>query len=422
MTPSPFLLLHYLGIRKLEAFFAALIATMAVCFFINFAEVAPPARDIASGFIPYFHQYAAFQAVGIIGAVMSVHSTLTALTQRSFTSASLFIFSLVSPHCVLRCRMPHNMFLHSALVQSRAIDRSRPAKVREANFYFSIESGVALFVSFIINLVVVCVFAAAFFDPTCAAQGKGKWPETGECEEIGLAEAGDALKSALGGAAQTVWAIGLLAAGQSSTMTGTYAGQFVFNGFFDLQIAPWKRVAITRSIALVPAVLVALLSASNGSLADTLDQYLNILQSVQLPFAVLPLLRFTSSASIMGAFVNSRWLSAAGWSLSLLFIISNFYLIGDFLVTPDSPIPHAVWFYVVVGIVGVAYVTFIVYIIWEDILQAWDWARGRKGRERLWETKHSSSLLSTHPTLNGDSDERKTGDGEEEPVVELEER
>jgi Mn2+/Fe2+ NRAMP family transporter len=310
--------------------------------------------------------------------------------------------------------MPHNMYLHSALVLSRDVDRSQPAKVREANFYFSIEAAVALFVSFLINLVVVCVFAAAFFDPTCAESGTAKWPQTGDCQPVGLAEAGEALQGALGGAAQTVWAIGLLAAGQSSTMTGTYAGQFVFGGFWDLQIAPWKRVAFTRAIALVPAVLVAILSSTNSALADTLDQYLNILQSIQLPFAVLPLLRFTSAASIMGQFVNSRWLSGTAWSLSGLFIATNFYLVGDFLVTPDSPIPHEVWFYVVVGVVAVAYISFIVYLIWEDVLQVWDWMRGRERRQRKWEA-NAAALLTAKLAVNGDSDsgeEKKTHNGE----------
>jgi NRAMP (natural resistance-associated macrophage protein)-like metal ion transporter len=135
---------------------------------------APPTAHLClacgcQGFVPYFHSYATFQAVGIIGAVI----------------------------------MPHNLYLHSALVQSRRIDRTSAAKMREANFYFSVESGVALFVSFIINLVVVCVFAAAFFDPTCALSGLALWKNTGKCQEVGLAEAGEALQAALGGAAQT---------------------------------------------------------------------------------------------------------------------------------------------------------------------------------------------------------------------------
>ena len=396
-----FLLLHYLGIRKLEAFFAALIATMAVCFFVNFAEVAPPAGDIARGFVPYFQSYAAFQAVGIIGAVI----------------------------------MPHNLYLHSALVQSRSIDRTRPAKLKEANFYFSIESAVALFVSFLINLVVICVFAAAFFDPECAKTGTARW-HGGDCQEVGLAEAGDALEGALGKAAQTVWAIGLLAAGQSSTMTGTYAGQFVFEGFTSLSLAPWVRVAVTRAIALVPATLVALLSSTNAGLADSLDQYLNILQSVQLPFAVLPLLRFTSSAAVMGAFANSRWLSATGWTLSVLFIASNLYLIFDFLVTPNSPIPHQPWFYALVGVVGVAYLAFITFIVWEDLQAAYDWLRGNERRPRKWETHENGQRLVPAHSVNGQrqagedgreedeqEDERKEkgGDGDEDDEEEKEE-
>ena len=315
--------------------------------------------------------------------------------------------------------MPHNMYLHSALVQSRSIDRSQAGKVREANFYFSIEAGVALFVSFLINLVVVCVFAAAFFDPVCALTGTARWHDRPDCAEVGLADAGEALKGALGGAAQTVWAIGLLAAGQSSTMTGTYAGQFVFDGCWQMRIAPWKRVAVTRSIALVPAVAVAVLSSANAGLADTLDQYLNILQSVQLPFAVLPLLRFTSSTAIMGDFASNRWLCASGWALSLLFIVANFYLIGTFISAPQSPIPHQTWFYVVVTVVAVLYVAFILYLVWEDLQQLWDFMRGRRQRARKWEAQHRADAHDE--SINGHSDalhEGEAANGELEAAAE----
>jgi hypothetical protein len=222
-----------------------------------------------------------------------------------------------------------------------------------------------------------------------------------------------------------VWAIGLLAAGQSSTMTGTYAGQFVMSGMISLQIKPWQRVAVTRAIALVPAIFVAVLSSTNGALADSLDQYLNILQSVQLPFAVLPLLRFTSSPAIMGDFSNRGWLSALGWSLSFLLISSNFYLVLDFLLTPSSPIPHEPWFYALVGVVGVAYISFITYLIWDDVRLLWNaccTAARRRRADAGWKAAllDSDTAVNTYGTSDGDAalkaearEERKSNEADD---------
>lgn len=176
--------------------------------------------------------------------------------------------------------MPHNLYLHSALVRSRKVDRSRPSKVRDANVYFAIESAIALFISFIINGFIVSVFASAFHAQYAAAPA--------DFPPIGLSVAGHRLGELFGPAALYIWAIGLLAAGQSSTMTGTYAGQFVMQGFLQLRVRPWLRVFITRSLAIVPSVLVAIYV--EGDL-DPLDSWLNVLQSVQLPFALIPVLK-----------------------------------------------------------------------------------------------------------------------------------
>merc|ERR1719356_707659 len=125
----------------------------------------------------------------------------------------------------------------------------------------------------------------------------------GECAAIGLRRAGDALQTSLGNGGRIIWALGLLAAGQSSTLTTTYAGQFVMEGLIKIEIPGWARVAVTRMIALVPALIVALFPLSTGQLRfDSLDQWLNVLQSVALPFAVVPVLLFTDSKKIMGEF------------------------------------------------------------------------------------------------------------------------
>ena len=301
-----FLIIHAYGVRKLEAFFAALIFTMMICFFINFAWTNPiwmgsPLDSDGGGIllgtlIPTVNDYAVIQAVGILGAVI----------------------------------MPHNIYLHSALVQSRNINRKNPVAVEEACKYNAIESAVALIVSFFINAAVVTVFARGFFaDNECAEPGwnEDTWSGSvgtslaygaganlgcytgidaksgqfdschrlgpsnstsnatltwmnctnsmgtpGVCCSIGLQNAGQALEGLLGGAGKIVWAIGLLAAGQASTMTGTFAGQYVMEGFLNWKVSPVVRVSITRSIALGPAIAVGLYMSTNSAAGDILNE------------------------------------------------------------------------------------------------------------------------------------------------------
>ncbi|MBA0772063.1 hypothetical protein Gotri_007501, partial [Gossypium trilobum] len=211
-----FLFLENYGVRKLEAFFAVLIATMAVSFAWMFGVLVP---KLSSKTIKL--------AVGVVGCII----------------------------------MPHNVFLHSALVQSREIDRNKKGQVQEALNYYSIELTAALIISFIINLFVTTVFAKAFYDTEIAT-----------------------------------------AAGQSSTITGTYAGQFIMGGFLKLKLKKWVRALITRSCAIIPTIIVALVFDSSEAALDTLNEWLNVLQSFQIPFALIPLLCLVSKEQIMGAF------------------------------------------------------------------------------------------------------------------------
>jgi natural resistance-associated macrophage protein len=354
-----FLGLHAFGVRKLEAFFAVLIGTMAVCFFINAGVVKPSATEIAKGFLPDVSDYAVVQAVSILGAVI----------------------------------MPHNIYLHSALVQSRAVDRNRPSKVREANFYFSVEAAGALAISFFINLAVVSVFARGFFDADCAKDGYALVTKDGvkECAHIGLQEAGEALKELLSGSASTIWAIGLLAAGQSSTMTGTFAGQYVMEGFLHLRIVAWKRVLLTRMIALVPAILVAVTSHAdtNAHAGDTLDEYLNVLQSVQLPFALLPLLHFTSSRRIMGAnFVNGRKMRWFLWIVVLGVMGVNMYLVGsEIFDVSQSGLPDQWWMYLILSILLAIYLFLVSVVVRNDVGYAWALAK------RAWQRRRAAAAV-----------------------------
>lgn len=209
--------------------------------------------------------------------------------------------------CVI---MPHNVFLHSALVQSRNIDPHKKSHVQEALNYYSIESTVALSVSFMINLFVTTVFAKGFYGSK-------------EAGSIGLVNAGQYLEEKYGGGFLPIlyiWGIGLLAAGQSSTITGTYAGQFIMGGFLNLRLKKWMRALITRSFAIVPTIVVAVIfNTSEGSL-DILNEWLNVLQSIQIPFALIPLLTLVAKEEVMGVFkigpvleVSSQLLLSVFW-------------------------------------------------------------------------------------------------------------
>jgi NRAMP (natural resistance-associated macrophage protein)-like metal ion transporter len=255
-----FLFLENFGVRKLEALFCTFIAIMALSFAWMFGQTNPDVKAMVKGLvIPSVPGNAVDKAVGIVGAVI----------------------------------MPHNIFLHSALVQSRNIDITRKSRVREAQRYYNIESAVALFISFLINLCIMAIFAKAFFGKESA-------------KNIGLANAGEYLQQKYGGGLFPIlyiWAIGLLAAGQSSTMTGTYTGQFVMAGFLDMRVKKWIRVLVTRLVAIVPTVAVALLFDSSENELDQLSEWLNVLQSIQLPFALIPLLCLVSNVRVMGDFV-----------------------------------------------------------------------------------------------------------------------
>lgn len=208
--------------------------------------------------------------------------------------------------------MPHNVFLHSALVQSRKVDTRKKTRVREAMKYYSIESTLALIVSFIINVCVTTVFAKGFYGSE-------------EADTIGLENAGQFLQEKYGGRLFPIlyiWGIGLLASGQSSTITGTYAGQFIMGGFLNLRLKKWVRALITRSFAIVPTMIVALFFDTGGPTMDVLNESLNVLQSVQIPFALIPLITLVSKEQVMGHFkIGSITKVSFQSQLELMFIV-----------------------------------------------------------------------------------------------------
>ncbi|KAF4010249.1 hypothetical protein G4228_001752, partial [Cervus hanglu yarkandensis] len=234
---------------------------------------------------------------------------------------------------------PHNIYLHSALVKSRQVDRANKQEVQEANKYFFIDSCIALFVSLIINVFVISVFAEAFFEKTN--------------QQVGVV-----LGCYFGPAALYIWAVGILAAGQSSTMTGTYSGQFVMEGFLNLKWSRFARVSLTRSIAIIPALLIAVFQDVEH--LTGMNDFLNVLQSLQLPFALIPILTFTSLQPVMSEFANGLGWRIIGAIVVLVVCSINMY----FVVVYVQGLGH-VALYVVAAVVSVVYLSFVFYLGWQ---------------------------------------------------------
>lgn len=275
------------GIRKLELLISVLVFTMAACFFGELSYVKPPASGVLKGmFIPKLSgQGATGDAIALLGALV----------------------------------MPHNLFLHSALVLSRKVPNSVRG-INEACRYFLIESGFALFVAFLINVSIVSVSGSV-----CMAENLS--PENaGQCGDLTLKGASFLLKNVLGKSSSTIYAIALLASGQSSTITGTYAGQYIMQGFLDLKMRKWLRNLMTRCVAIIPSLFVSIIGGSSG--ASRLIIIASMILSFELPFALIPLLKFSSSNPKMGPHKNSIYIIVISWTLGLVIIGINVYYLS----------------------------------------------------------------------------------------------
>jgi len=268
---------HY-GIRKLEAVVATLVLTIGACMGLEMLLVQPVWGEVAGGLVPRLDAASLFAAIGILGATV----------------------------------MPHNLYLHSSLVKTRRIDGADQAR-REAIRYNFLDTVLALNIAFCINAAILVLSASTFF-----AQ---------RIEVTELRQAHELLTPLLGTTlGATVFAIALLAAGQSSTITGTLAGQVVMEGFVRLRISPLKRRLLTRALAIVPAVAVLFHAGDDGVLQ--LLVLSQVVLSLQLPFAIVPLIRFTSAPRIMGAFASPRWLQCLAWLAALVIIALNAWLVA----------------------------------------------------------------------------------------------
>jgi manganese transport protein len=280
------LFLQTKGFRWLEALVIVLIATIGLCFLFEVVIAKPSLAGVVAGFVPSADiirdPKMLYIAMGILGATV----------------------------------MPHNLYLHSSIVQTRRYEQTTAGK-REAVRFAFLDSTIALSFALFINAAILIVAAASFHS-------------TGHTEVAEIQQAYTLLTPLLGvGGASAVFALALLASGQNSTLTGTLAGQIVMEGFLQIRLRPWVRRLITRGVAIVPAVVVAILYGESGT-ANLLVMS-QVVLSLQLSFAVFPLVRFTSDRAKMGDFANPGWLRALSYFVAFLIAALNVWLIAQLL-------------------------------------------------------------------------------------------
>src|ERR1700692_4566850 len=293
------LALQSFGVRAIEAVVLLLIATIAVCYFIEIfvlPQTQPSFLEMGRALVtPHFRQAGMiYVAIGIIGATV----------------------------------MPHNLYLHSALVQSRKLQKDVPS-IRRAIHFNTLDSIVALSVAFFVNAAILVLAATVFFGKESVTASGGqviRFSPGSDWIRIAYLTLAPLLGTALG---STLFAVALLASGQSSTITGTLAGQVVMEGFMHWRIAPWLRRLITRMLAIVPAVIV--IGIRGDSSVNDLLTLSQVVLALQLPFAMFPLLHFTSSRQKMGRWKLGAFLLGAGWSSAILITLMDLYGLPDSL-------------------------------------------------------------------------------------------
>ena len=276
------LLLQDKGFRYIEAVVVTLITTITAAFFVELFLSSPSWGAVFAGFIPntkiIFNPEMLYIAVGILGATV----------------------------------MPHNLYLHSAIVQTRAYEESEEGK-KEAVKFATIDSTFALFIALFVNAAILIVSAATFY-------------YKGHVSVVEISDAYKLLAPILGtGLASVLFAVSLLLSGQNSTVTGTLAGQIIMEGFINLKIKPWLRRFITRFLAIIPAVLV--ISLYGEQEITKLLIWSQIILSVQLSFAVFPLIIFTNDKKVMGNFANSKFINVLSWFTAILIALLNLWLV-----------------------------------------------------------------------------------------------
>ena len=275
------LALQHRGVRVLEALVITLIASVGLCFMFEIILSHPNVGELARGFVPspdiVRNRDMLYIAIGILGATV----------------------------------MPHNLYLHSSIVQTRRYAETSEGR-REAVRFAFLDSTIALSFAFFVNAAILVVAASTFHT-------------SGHAEVAEIQDAHKLLTPLLGAGASTAFALALLASGQNSTVTGTLAGQIVMEGFLNIRLRPWLRRLITRAIAIVPAAIVAIFYGERGTAQLLILS--QVILSLQLSFAVFPLVAFTSDRAKMGAFVNATWLKVVAWTTALVIAALNAWLL-----------------------------------------------------------------------------------------------
>ncbi len=314
------LVLQRYGIRKMEAFILALVTTIGLAFIAELIFAKPDGIELVKGFIPSMpNNTALYIAIGIIGATV----------------------------------MPHNLYLHSSLVQTRKINRSL-AGIKEAIKFNFIDTFIALNMALFVNAAILILAAAAFFT-------------TGHNEVSEIQDAHHLLNDILGSTAPTLFAIALIAAGQSSTLTGTLSGQIVMEGYLNLRIQPWLRRLITRLIAIIPAFLV-IYFLGEGATGELLILS-QVILSLQLGFAVIPLIHLTSNKKQMGVFANKLWLKILAWLIAGIIVVLNAKLVIETMSEWISHSENPLVYYLTVVPIVIAAGVLLIYITVAPIIK-----------------------------------------------------
>ena len=300
------------GIRIIEAVILALITVIATCFCIEIILSRPAFSEMATGLIPRMNAQNLYIAIAILGATV----------------------------------MPHNLYLHSALVQTRQIGRTREAK-HTACHYNLIDSVVALNGALLVNAAILVVAGTVFFKRGIVVT---------EIQQAHLL-----LAPLLGtSVASVVFAIALLCSGQSSTLTGTLAGQIVMEGFLNFRMRPWLRRLITRSLAIIPAAITIYLAGEHG--VYQLLILSQVILSMQLPFAIIPLVHFTSDRRRMGEFVNRAWVIVLSWITAAVILALNVWLMGQSIA--DWLAAAGAWRPYVIALLAAVCIFLIALLLW----------------------------------------------------------
>jgi manganese transport protein len=334
-----FLLIQNLGVRKIEFFIILMVSVMGACFGIEMIFSKPVLGDVAKGFIPHLNSESLYIAIGILGATV----------------------------------MPHNLYLHSALVQTRIVEQTEIGK-RQACKFNLVDTVIALNAAFLVNAAILIVSSSAFFKNGIVVTE--------------IQQAYTLLTPLLGTfLASLLFAVALLASGQSSTLTGTYAGQIVMEGFLHFKMRPVLRRFLTRMLAIIPAVVVITLRGDQASYELLILS--QVILSLQLPFAVIPLIIFTSDKERMGTFTNKPWVKGLAWVTAAIIVVLNGRLLMTAIINwmASTGIGAIVLWLIVVPLLG-GILLLLIYII---LPRSW------RRRERIM--SHESEELEFMPDL-----------------------